>query len=117
MADKRRQRPWIKVQLSRSDEAQEVAALVKAWKAQRQATANIIQALRLYAALCRGDTSVLETYFPGLVLNTHVSPTARRVPMAPLTVTFAPRSGGDDLSDALDGLGLDSLDFAQDGKE
>ncbi len=113
METQRRQRPWIKVQLSVNVAAEEAAALVKSWKSQRQAAAYIVRAVRLYAALCRGDLSLLEAYFPGLRLNGHASPAIRPPALPAPTVTLVARSETDDLDEALDGLGLDGLDFGR----
>jgi hypothetical protein len=112
MDSQRRQRPWIKVQLSANAPAQEAAALVKGWKAQRQAAAHLVRAVRLYAALCQGDLSLLEAYFPGLAFIARPA-TARRPVLAPPTVTLAVHSESEDIHDALDGLGLDGLDFGR----
>jgi hypothetical protein len=109
----RRQRPWIKVQLSASACAEEAAALVKSWKSQRQAAAHVVRAVRLYAALCRGDLSLLEAYFPGLRLNGHSSPVIRPPALPAPTVTHVERSEANDLDEALAGLGLDGLDFGR----
>ena len=109
----RRQRPWIKVQLSLNADTEEAAALVKFWKTQRQAAVHIVRAIRLYAALCRGDLSLLEAYFPGLRLNGHPVPMVRPPTLSVPTVTRAARSESEDLDEALDGLGLDGLDFGQ----
>jgi hypothetical protein len=56
METQRRQRPWIKVQLSVNVAAEEAAALVKSWKSQRQAAAYIVRAVRLYGR-CAGAIS------------------------------------------------------------
>lgn len=106
----RRQRPWIKVQLSTNPYADEAAALVKGWKTQRQAAAPLVNAVRLYAALCRGDLSLLADYFPGLTVNAQLATAPRSILAAP-AVTVAARSRDQAIGDALDGLGLDGLDF------
>jgi hypothetical protein len=109
----RRQRPWIKVQLSASACAEEAADLVRSWKTQRQAAACIVRAIRLYAALCQGDLSLLEAYFPGLRLNGYPVPVSRPPALPAPTVTHVERSEADDLDEALAGLGLDGLDFGR----
>jgi hypothetical protein len=109
----RHKRPWIKVQLSVNACAEEAAALVKSWKTQRQAAAHVVRAVRLYAALCQGDLSLLEAYFPGLRLNGHASPVSRPPALPAPTVTHVERSDADDLQEALAGLGLDGLDFGR----
>jgi hypothetical protein len=105
-------RPWIKVQLSLTEQAADAAAVVKSWKSQRQAAGQIVRAIRLYAALLRGDRCLLEEYFPGLIGATYPVP-ARRPMVAAPTITLAPRSETEELDDALDGLGLDGLDFGE----
>jgi hypothetical protein len=112
MDSQRRPRQWIKVQLSANAPAEEAAALVKGWKAQRQAAAYLVRAVRLYAALCRGDLSLLEDYFPGLAFNGRPA-TARHPILTAPTVTLAVQSESEDIHDALDGLGLDGLDFGR----
>jgi hypothetical protein len=111
----RHKRPWIKVQLSVNACAEEAAALVKSWKTQRQAAAHVVRAVRLYAALCQGDLSLLEAYFPGLRLNGHASyPAPVSPPSLPApTVKLVERSEAEDLDEALAGLGLDGLDFGR----
>ncbi len=119
MTDKRGRRAWIKVQLADKPESHEAAGLVAYWKTERQAARNIVKALRLYAALCQGDTSVLEAYFPGLPFRADRAPMQPRPTYPPVvvTVSHAPRSEAQELDEALEGIGLDSLDFAQDEKE
>lgn len=74
-----------------------------------------MKAIQLYAALCRGDLSMLLQCFPGLALiwNGHAPASQRTVvPSYPApTVTYGARSELEDLDDALGGLGLDGLDF------
>jgi hypothetical protein len=113
MTDKRGRRAWIKVQLADKPEAHEAARLVKHWKEERQAARNTVKALRLYAALCRGDTSVLAAYFPDLPLSTAGQPVKPRSisPAPTVTVSHAPRSEAEELDEALEGIGLDGLDF------
>ena len=113
MTDKRGRRAWIKVQLADSPLAHQAAAIVLNWKAQRQAAVHLIRAVRLYAALCLGDTSLLEEYFPGLTLTFGNRPTVTRRAVAPVIVSVAATSEEDDLDDALSGLGLDHLDFSE----
>jgi hypothetical protein len=75
-----------------------------------------VRAVRLYAALCQGDLSLLEAYFPGLRLNGHLAYPAPVSPPPALpapTVTRVERSEAEDLNEALAGLGLDGLDFGQ----
>ncbi len=93
--------------------AEEAAALGKSWKTQRQAAAYTVRAIRLYAALCQGELGLLEAYFPGLRLNGHAVPVLRPPAIPAPTVTLPERSEADDLQEALDGLGLDGLDFGR----
>lgn len=106
-------RAWIKVQLNASAEAHEAAAQVVEWKRQRVGSLNLVKAVRLYAALCRADLSLLEADFPGLILAMTGRFDIRPHPAvpAPLKVTYKPRSEAEELDDALSGIGLDDLDF------
>jgi len=113
MTDKRGRRAWIKVQLADKPESHEAARLVAHWKTERQAARNTVKALRLYAALCRGDTSLLDAYFPDLRLQPG-SQIVRPRPVHPaiaVTLSHAPRSEAEELNEALEGIGLDGLDF------
>jgi hypothetical protein len=112
MDSQHRPRPWIKVQLSLNAAAEEAAALVKGWKSQRQAAAHLVRAVRLYAALCRGDLSLLQEYFPGITFSGRMAVAQRPILPAP-TVTLTERSQAEDIQEALDGLGLDGLDFGR----
>ncbi len=112
MTDKRGPRAWIRVQLADDTLAHEVAEQIRTWKGQRQAAMHVVRSIRLYTALCRGDLSVLEEYFPGLTWmlgNRSAGP--RRTTSAPAVVNVELRSNGEELAEALDGLGLDKLDF------
>ncbi len=105
-------RPWIKVQLSVSPPAEEAAALIMDWKAQRQAAAQIVRAVRLYAGLCQGDLSVLDDYFPGLLrIGQSLPVPPRKLDGANPVIVYSARSDSDDLNDALNGLGLEALEF------
>jgi hypothetical protein len=98
--------------LSVNPPAQEAAALVKEWKVQRRAATQIVRAVRLYAALGRGDLRLLEDYFPGLKLSAVPRPVAVPQPApAAAIIRQAARSEREELDDALGGLGLDGLMF------
>src|SRR5438552_2489526 len=107
MKDKRGRRAWIKVQLADGPAAHEAAAQIAEWKAMRQAAGNLIRAIRLYAALCRGDIGPLYDYFPGLALGTSPRPSTAHQsrPSAP-AIVHVERSESEELTEALDGLGL-----------
>jgi hypothetical protein len=106
------------------------AARLLAWigdNRERFPSAQVLQARRRHgaghapqreAALCRGDTNVLAAYFPDLPLSTAGQPVKPRpvYPAPTVTVSHAPRSEAEELDEALDGIGLDSLDFAPPGK-
>lgn len=116
--DKRGQRAWVHVQLPDSDPAHQTAQLVKDWKSRRQAATNITKAIQLYATLCQGDTSVLVECFPGLAIGwPEMSPpvmTRRGSALLSITaVTVTPRSEDEETDDALNGLGLEALDFGE----
>ncbi len=78
---------------------------------------QIRKALRLYDALVRGDTAVLDEYFPFVkVVFTpkvvpHVAPPLRK-PLQPPKITYRMRSDEQDLQDALD-IGFAELKFDQ----
>jgi hypothetical protein len=115
MTDNHRQRAWVKIQLAATITAHEAAQQVRQWKSQRQAAPHIVRAIRLYAALCRGELSLLQEYFPGLFLALGTPTTVKRLAppaVAPaVPVGMVSRSQEDELSQALDGLGLDHLEF------
>jgi hypothetical protein len=110
----RRQRAWIKVQFTLTTQVEEVLALVKHWKTERQAAHHLMRAIRLYAALGRGDVSVLSDYFPGLIQHA-APPPSHRPSLAAPTLTLVAKSDAQDRDEALDGLGLEGLDFGQGG--
>ncbi len=72
---------------------------------------QIRKALRLYDALARGDTTVLQEYFPFVkaAFTPKVAPVMRKPLEAP-RITFRTRSDEDDLRDALD-IGFGELKF------
>lgn len=113
MTDRRGRRAWIKVQMADSQAAHEASALVAEWKTLRQAAGHLVKAVHLYAALCRGDVGPLYEYFPGIALGMGTRTTIPRKtqPAAP-TIIHVERSETEELSEALDGLGLDNLDFS-----
>ena len=105
-------RAWLKLYLRRDDkESLEIVSIVKVWKASRLATLHTTRAIRLYDALLRGDTSVLEECFPGIALAFGMRPRQpQRSPITPPNITVVPRSESDDLADALD-IGIGDLDL------
>ena len=105
-----RHRAWIKVQLTLTAQVEAAVAVVNHWKTERQAAHHLLRAIRLYAALCRGDVRVLDDYFPGLI-GTAALPSTRRPVLAAPTITLVAQSEAQETDDALDGLGLDGLDF------
>ncbi len=111
MADQRNRRPWVKVQLPNTPPGYEVARIVTDWKRQRRATVNLISAIRLYAALLAGDTSVLYELFPGLGFGIgSAAPGRRPKAYSEPVVTMAPASVEDEQDDLLGLLG-DDMDF------
>lgn len=74
---------------------------------------QIRKAMRLYDALLRGDTALLNEYFPFVkaVFTPKVSPPLRK-PLEPPKITYRARSDEEDLHDALD-IGFGELKFDQ----
>lgn len=74
---------------------------------------QIRKALRLYDALVRGDTVLLNEYFPFVkaVFTPKVAPPLRK-PLEPPKITYRTRSNEEDLHDALD-IGFAELKFDQ----
>ena len=109
---KRTQRAWIKVQLSAHAESHAATQVVETWKSRRQATLHLIRAIRLYSALNEGDFGALEEYFPGLALALGTRPVfPRRSGSSAPAVTYLAQSESQQLSEALDGLGMGNLEF------
>lgn len=59
-----RNRPSIRMKLSGRPDSWEALAIIERWKKTRESGKHLIAAIRVYAALLRGDTSVLVEYFP-----------------------------------------------------
>ena len=111
MTDQRNRRPWVKVQLPDNDSGYAAARIAADWKRQRRATINLISAIRLYAALLAGDTSVLYELFPGLGFGIGSAAPGRRPKVySEPVVTIAPASVEDEQDDLLGMLG-DDMDF------
>ena len=101
----RRNRAWIIIQLADSSIAYEAARIVDDWKRSRRAAQNIISAIRLYAALLAGDTSVLYELFPGLGFNFGSSRPAPRRAIGTQEVQITPISAESEADDLIDVLG------------
>lgn len=79
-----RPRYWIKTQ-GDGAEGLEAAQIVNGWKSTRTAARNIVLAIRIYAGLLRGDTSLLYETFPFLA-----GATTSRVPVITKPAAPAP---------------------------
>lgn len=100
-------RPFLKVRLPASAEAQQAMRVLRDWAAQRLMAGNLVKAVLLYNALLSGDGSLLTKYFPGFGLGTATSRPARpawRDDAMP-AVTLVEKSETDNLEDALSVLG------------
>jgi hypothetical protein len=85
-------------------QTRDALAIVDEWRSRRQTPFHMVRAIRLYGALLRGDTSVLEEYFPLIRAAGGQRPTfAAPVPIVEL-VAGEDESSEDDFLDAL-GLG------------
>ncbi len=108
MGDKRGRRAWIKVQLRDTEEAHQAAAIVARWKQERCATQFLTQAILMFDRLQAIETNPLEMLQWKRPLtdiqtsDTHaVTTDSRTRPVQPLS-----------LDDALDVVGLATLDFS-----
>jgi hypothetical protein len=112
MSDQRNRRAWIHVQLPDSPAGYDAARIVNDWKRQRRGSINLISAIRLYAALLAGDTSVLFDLFPGLGFYIGGAAPARRPGgnSAAPEVIHAPSSPETEEEDLIDMLG--DIDFS-----
>ena len=105
-------RKWLKVRLPATHEAMKALEWIATWKKEHQAGANLVKAIRLYAALERGDLSLLEECFPYLSVAIGTGrPPAWRRDFSPPSVTYAPQSQADEKADLLASLGLDELEL------
>lgn len=75
------------------------------------ATLNLTRAILLYEALLGGDVSALGEFFPGFAAALGRPQPVRRAPVAAPVISRVAKSEQEDLSDALDSIGLDSLEF------
>lgn len=71
-------RPFLKIHLTDKPESHQAAQVLEEWKKSRSMSQNFVRAIRLYAALVKGDFSVLQDYFPGMGMGT-VGTLPRRV--------------------------------------
>ena len=104
--EKRRARPWIKVQLGIDSDSTHAADIVDYWRSLRMATFHLRRAIAMYYALQSGNMNLVWEYFPML------KPVAVRVPSAPveqlqfeIEVRDA-QSSEDELGDFIESLGL-----------
>lgn len=109
-------RPFLKIRLSDNAEAHNAALIIAQWRRARQLATFLPRAIRVYDALLRGDTSVLNEYFPFLTgalsnnrVNGNMPPVMTgRTPLtfAIPTVEYAQKSDDELIKDALAGLDL-----------
>ncbi|MDL1924301.1 hypothetical protein FBQ95_16985 [Chloroflexi bacterium CFX3] len=103
-------RPTLKVKLPASAESGQVMRVVADWKANRQMSAHMVQAVLLYSALLQGDTSRLRRAFP-FIANAlgGLGFGAAALPTAPLAAQqSAEEVAPEDFGAS---LGLDDLEF------
>ena len=74
-------RPTLKLKLSDRPIAHEVVAIVRGWLDARLMSHHLPRAVRMYAALLKGDPGVLNEYFPWLGRGGWVAPVP--LPVAP----------------------------------
>jgi hypothetical protein len=112
MAKDIRNRPKISQKLADNDEARATVNIVRQWTKTKSGAPNIVRAIRMYAALLKGDTSLLIEYFPGLALTFGKSVSIARPRMvAEPVISYEPKSEEADLADFADSLGADALEF------
>jgi len=109
--DNRKGRAWIRVQLGNNQTDMTTVEIVQSWKSQRRAATHMSRAVQLYEALLHGDTSLLSAYFPGFGATVGAPLPVRKAPNPPPVSLRAARSEAQDLRDAVDGVGFDSLEF------
>lgn len=94
-------RPKISVLLSNKSEAIDAVEIVKTWKDCREAANHLIRAIRLYAALLKGDAGLLQEFFPQF--GAFVAPARPKLPTTPAPIVQ--RNETEDLADLLDVFG------------
>lgn len=60
-------RPLLKIRLTDKPDSHDAVIILNRWKEARQLATHLPRAIRLYAALLMGDTSLLADYFPFLI--------------------------------------------------
>ena len=80
-------RPLIKVRLSNNESAVQAVEIQRRWKTEHQCAPKMVDAIRLYDALERGDKSVLIKMFPQIAFSIGMGQ----------PVTWAPNSAIDEI--------------------
>lgn len=103
-------RPIIKARLSDTDEAWDAMGVLASWRRAREMSKHLPRAIRLYAALLRGDLSVMDEYFPYLTTaigsgRPLIAPHRQNAEYRP-AIAFEEKSDADNVNDLLDSLGM-----------
>jgi hypothetical protein len=90
-------------------DTQETFAITNHWRQHRAAAGNLVKSIKLFAALERGDTSILLDCFPWLK-SAMAAPMATAVyrstlPTADLEITIVEKSEAENLSDLFSEFG------------
>src|SRR6185369_15402201 len=111
MSKDTRNRPKICQKLADNEEARIAVNIVQQRNKTRSGALNVMRAIRMYAGLLQGDTSLLIEYFPGLALSFGKSVSiARPKTYTEPVISYQPKSEEDDLSDFADSIGFE-LEF------
>lgn len=101
-------RPTIKARLADTPESWDAIGILATWRKTREMSRHLPRAIRTYAALLRGDLSVLEEYFPyltsALSAGRHTPPIRRDRPA--VTIAITEKDDRDNVADLLDSLGI-----------
>lgn len=92
-----------------SPETREALAAIQGWRAARATPFHLLRAVRLYAALLRGDVSVLQELFPFLLQQASGRYVAAMA--APVALASADEQGDKSSDDFMDSLGMGGLEF------
>lgn len=86
----------------------ETFAITNYWRQHRTAAANLVRAIKLFAALQRGDTSLLFEFFPllrGTLSAARPVAAAPALPAFDVQITTVAKSEADNLSDLFSEFG------------
>lgn len=101
-------RPHIKVRLGDTALAHHAEEVITFWRSVRQLSLHFPRAIAMYAGLQRGDTSLLEEFFPFLSTalgNARTDAPPRRPDSRPV-IQVVEKAQEEDVSDLLDSLGI-----------